>query len=152
VLAFATFLSFMTLGRIAGTGLLDRFGRVAVLRVMLVVAGIGSLMVVFGTVPLAYLGAAIWGVGVSLGFPVGMSAAADEPERAAARISVVATIGYTAFIAGPPLLGYLGDHFGILRALLAVGALLVVALLVLPAVREPERVRAQHEAASAAAE
>jgi MFS family permease len=152
VLAFATFLSFMTLGRIAGTGLLDRYGRVAVLRVMLVGAGLGSLLVVFGTVPLAYLGAAIWGLGVSLGFPVGMSAAADEPERAAARISVVATIGYTAFIAGPPLLGYLGDHFGILRALLAVGAMLILALLVLPAVREPEKVRAQHEAAAAAAE
>jgi MFS family permease len=152
VLAFATFLSFMTLGRIAGTGLLDRFGRVAVLRVMLVVAGIGSLLVVFGTAPLAYLGAAVWGVGVSLGFPVGMSAAADDPERAAARISVVATIGYTAFIAGPPLLGYLGDHFGILRALLAVGALLLLALLVLPAVREPEKVRAEAASASVAAE
>ena len=139
VLAFATFLTFMTLGRIAGTALLDRYGRVPVLRVMLVAAGVGSLMVVFGTSGVAYLGAAIWGVGVSLGFPVGMSAAADDPERAAARISVVATIGYTAFIAGPPLLGFLGDHFGILRALLAVGALLIVALLVLPAVREPQR-------------
>jgi fucose permease len=138
VLAFATFLSFMTVGRILGTGLLDRYGRVPVLRVMLVGAGVGSLLVVFGSVPLAYLGAAIWGVGVSLGFPVGMSAAADDPERAAARISVVATIGYTAFIAGPPLLGFLGDHYGILRALLAVGALLLVALLVVPAVREPE--------------
>ena len=101
VLAFATFLSFMTLGRIAGTNLLDRYGRVPTLRVMLVGAGVGSLLVVFGGTPtLAYLGAAIWGVGVSLGFPVGMSAAADDPERAAARISVVATIGYTAFIAG----------------------------------------------------
>ena len=138
VLGFATFLSFMTIGRILGTQLLDRYGRVPVLRVMLVVAGFGSLLVVFGTTPLAFLGAAIWGVGVSLGFPVGMSAAADDPARAAARISVVATIGYTAFIAGPPLLGFLGDHFGILRALLAVGAMLVVALLVVPAVREPE--------------
>lgn len=138
VLGFATFLSFMTIGRILGTQLLDRYGRVPVLRVMLVVAGFGSLLVVFGTTPLAFLGAAIWGVGVSLGFPVGMSAAADDPARAAARISVVATIGYTAFIAGPPLLGFLGDHFGILRALLAVGAMLVVALLVLPAVREPD--------------
>lgn len=152
VLAFATFLTFMTAGRIAGTSLLDRWGRVAVLRVMLVGAGIGSLLVVFGSVPLAYLGAAIWGVGVSLGFPVGMSAAADDPERAAARISVVATIGYTAFIAGPPLLGYLGDHFGILRALLVVGAMVIVALLVLPAVREPERTAAEPVTESVAAE
>jgi MFS family permease len=139
VLAFATFLSFMTLGRIVGTALLDRYGRVRVLRIMFVAAGAGSLMVVFGNTVLAYVGAAVWGVGVSLGFPVGMSAAADDADRAPARISVVATIGYTAFIAGPPLLGFLGDHFGILRALLAVGAMLIVALLVLPAVREPQR-------------
>jgi MFS family permease len=136
VLGFATFLVFMTLGRLLGTALLDRYGRLPVLRVMLVMAGFGSLLVVFGNVPLAYLGGAVWGVGTSLGFPVGMSAAADDPAKAAARMSVVSTIGYTAFIAGPPLLGFLGDQVGILKALLAVGAGLIVALLVLPAARE----------------
>jgi MFS family permease len=137
VLGFATFLVFMTLGRVVGTNLLDRYGRLPVLRVMLTMAGVGSLLVVFGTMPMAYVGAAIWGLGVSLGFPVGMSAAADDPARAAARMSVVSTIGYTAFLAGPPLLGFLGDQVGILKALLAVGAGLVVALAVIPAVREP---------------
>lgn len=139
VLGFATFLSFMTLGRMLGTGLLDRYGRLLVLRVLLTAAGVGSLLVVFGTTPLAYIGAAIWGLGVALGFPVGMSAAADDPDRAAARMSVVSTIGYTAFLAGPPLLGFLGDHVGILRALLVVGAGLIIALAVVPAVREPDR-------------
>ncbi len=137
VLAFATFLGLMTTGRVLGTHLLDRWGRVPVLRVMLVCAGAGSVLVVTGPVPLAYVGAAVWGVGTSLGFPVGMSAAADEPDRAPARISVVATIGYAAFLGGPPLLGFLGDHVGVLRALLAVGSLLVVALVALPAVRPP---------------
>lgn len=137
VLAFATFLGFMTIGRILGTSLLDRYGRVLVLRVMLAVALVGSLMVVFGTPVLAYLGAALWGAGVSLGFPVGMSAAADEPEHAHARVSVVATIGYVAFIAGPPLIGFLGDAYGVLRALLAVGTLILLAYVALPAVREP---------------
>ncbi len=136
VLGFATFLVFMTLGRAFGTNLLDRYGRIPVLRVMLTLAGIGSLLVVFGNTPLAYVGAAIWGAGVSLGFPVGMSAAADDPDRAPARMSVVSTIGYTAFLAGPPLVGFLADHVGLLRALLAVGAGLVVALAVLPSVRE----------------
>ncbi|HET7279403.1 MAG TPA: MFS transporter [Dermatophilaceae bacterium] len=141
VLGFAVFLTFMTLGRLSGTVVLDRFGRVPTLRVMFAIAAIGSLMVVFGNTALAYVGGAVWGVGVSLGFPVGMSAAADDPARAPARLSVVATIGYTAFIAGPPLLGFLGDHYGVLRALLAVGAMLVVALAVLPAAREPQRTR-----------
>lgn len=136
VLGFATFLGFMTIGRILGTGALDRFGRVPVLRVLFGVAMAGSLLVVFGGPELAFVGAALWGIGASLGFPVGMSAAADDPARAAARLSVVSTIGYLAFLGGPPLLGYLGDHTGVLYALLAVAAFLVPALLAVPAVRE----------------
>ena len=139
VLAFATFLGFMAIGRVLGTNLLDRYGRVPVLRIMLLIALAGSLMVVFGGPALAYPGAALWGFGVSLGFPVGMSAAADDPARAHARVSVVATVGYVAFIAGPPLIGFLGDHYGVLRALLAVGTLIVLAYAALPSVREPAR-------------
>lgn len=134
ILGFATFLTFMTLGRVAGTTLLDRYGRLPVLRVMLAAAGAGSLLVVFGTPALAFVGAAVWGFGVSLGFPVGMSAAADDPARAAARVSVVSTIGYLAFLIGPPGLGFLGDHVGVLRALTVVSVLLLVAFAALPAV------------------
>ena len=105
VLAFATFLTFMTLGRIAGTGLLDRFGRVPVLRVSFALAAVGAGLVILGTPWVAFVGTAVWGVGAALGFPVGLSASADDAERAAARMSVVATIGYVAFIAGPPVLG-----------------------------------------------
>jgi MFS family permease len=139
VLGFAVFLTAMTAGRIVGTRLLDERGRIPVLRVLFVAAVVGALLVVFGGPVLAFVGAAIWGVGASLGFPVGMSAAADDPRRAAARMSVVSTIGYTAFIAGPPLLGFLGDHVGVLRSLLVVGAMAALALVALPAVREPAR-------------
>lgn len=133
VLALAVFLTFMTAGRIFGTVLLDRHGRVPVLRALFVLASIGCLLVVFGGPAWAYVGAAIWGLGASMGFPVGMSAAADDPRYAPQRLSVVATIGYTAFLAGPPLLGFLGDSVGVLQALLAVGVMGVLALLVVPA-------------------
>lgn len=138
VLAFAVFLSCMTTGRLVGTRLLDRFGRVPVLRVCFSLAVVGCLIVVFGPTALAYFGIVVWGLGVSLGFPVGMSAAADDPARANARISVISTIAYTAFLAGPPLLGLLGEHVGVLHALLAVGAAATVALALVPAVREPD--------------
>ena len=136
-LAFAVFLTFMTLGRVLGSSLIDRYGRVVMVRSTFALAIVGALMVIFGNTALAYLGAAVWGVGAALGFPVGMSASADDPRRAAARMSVVATVGYGAFIAGPPLLGFLGDHFGVLSSLLVVAALLVVALFAVPGVREP---------------
>ena len=137
VLAFATFLTFMTVGRIAGTGLLDRYGRVPVLRVSFALAALGAALVILGSSWVAFVGTAVWGVGAALGFPVGMSASADEPERAAARMSVVATIGYAAFLAGPPVLGLLGDRVGVLHSLTVVGALAILALAVVPAVRKP---------------
>lgn len=138
VLGFATFLSFMTVGRLLGTGLLDRHGRVPVLRASFGLAVVGALLVILGADWVAFVGAAVWGVGAALGFPVGMSASADDPARAASRMSVVATIGYVAFIAGPPLLGFLGDHVGVLHSLLVVGVLALLALAVTPSVREPD--------------
>ena len=50
----------------------------------------------------------------------------------------MSTIGYLAFLGGPPLLGYLGDHTDVLHALLALAAFSVPALLAVPAVREPK--------------
>ena len=132
VFGLSAFLLFMTAGRVLGSMALNKFGRVLVLRVLFAAALIGSLLFVFGGPVGAYLGAAIWGLGASLGFPVGMSAASDDPKRAAARISVVSTIGYCAFLAGPPLVGFLGEEVGILMALLAVGAISALAFVLVP--------------------
>ncbi len=134
-LAFATFLAAMTLGRWFGPGLLDRYGRVPIVRVLAILGICGTMLFVFAPLtPLAFVGALLWGVGVSLGFPVGMSAGADEPRHAAGRVSVIASIGYCAFLAGPPVVGFLGDHLTVLRALTAVAILLAVAALLSPAV------------------
>ena len=135
-LGFAAFLTAMTTGRWFGTGLLDRYGRVAVLRGLAVVAVVGLVLFVFSpSTPLAFLGAMLWGLGASLGFPVGMSAAADEPAAAAGRVSVVASVGYCAFLGGPPLIGFLGDHITVLRALLVVAVLLALASIVTNSLR-----------------
>jgi cyanate permease len=64
-----------------------------------------------------------------------MSAAADDPAAAAGRVSVVASIGYCAFLAGPPLIGFLGEQAGVLKALNVVAGLLAVAALVAAALR-----------------
>ena len=135
---FALFVTAMTVGRLGGVGALDRFGRLPVLWTSMAVAAAGVLLVVLGQVAgLVVLGIVLWGLGASLGFPVGMSAAADDPVHAAARVSVVSTIGYTAFLAGPPVLGFLGDQVGVLNALLLVAVLLVPSALVVPAARPP---------------
>jgi predicted MFS family arabinose efflux permease len=139
-LAFAVFLAAMTTGRWFGPRFLDRYGRVPVLRVLAVCGLAGLGLFVFGrSSVLAFAGVVLWGLGTSLGFPVGMSAAADDPARAAARVSVVASIGYCAFLAGPPLIGFLGDHVTVRTALLAVTALLIMAIAVAGAIRPLRR-------------
>ena len=126
---FATFVLAMTAMRFFGGRAIDAFGRVPVLRGSMAAAAIGlTIFVLAPTLWLALIGVALWGVGAALAFPMGMSAAADDPKHAAARVSVVATIGYVAFLAGPPLLGFLGDAVGIRGALLAIGVPIVVAL------------------------
>jgi MFS family permease len=139
-LGFATFLAAMTAARWYGPTLLDRYGRVPVVRALAAVNVVGLLLFVFGGVtPVAFVGALLWGTGVSLGFPVGMSAAADDPRRAAPRVSVVASIGYCAFLGGPPLIGFLGQHLTVLRGLVAVAVLLAVAVALAGAFRPPAR-------------
>jgi MFS family permease len=137
-LGFAVFVAAMTIGRWCGPALLDRYGRVVVLRSLAAVAVAGLVLYVFApAILLAYAGIAIWGLGTSLGFPVGMSAAADEPAAAAGRVSVVASIGYFAFLGGPPLIGFVGEQVTVLRALLTVAVLLAVASAVAGALRPP---------------
>jgi predicted MFS family arabinose efflux permease len=139
-LGFAVFLAAMTTGRWVGPGLLDRYGRVAVIRALSVLAVLGLVLFVFGpSTPVAFAGAILWGGGTSLGFPVGMSAAADDPARAASRVSVVASVGYCAFLGGPPLIGFLGQQFTVLRALTAVAVLLALAALITGNVRPLNR-------------
>jgi fucose permease len=138
VAGYATFVTAMTLGRVAGPWVLARFGRAATLWATAAVAALGVVLVVLGSHPaLVTAGILCWGLGASLGFPVGMSAAADDPARSAARVSVVSTIGYAAFLGGPPLLGYLGDHVGTLDAMLLVAVLMVPAAMTVFAAREP---------------
>ncbi|MBF4511175.1 MFS transporter [Plantibacter sp. VKM Ac-2885] len=139
-LVYGVFVTAMTVGRIVGGPLIDRFGRVPVLQVSAAAAIAGLVLFILTPVTgLMVIGTVLWGLGASLGFPVGMSAAADDSKRAAARVSAVAMIGYCAFLVGPPLIGILGDAIGLLNALFVVLVLIVFAGLASPAARESSR-------------
>ena len=63
---------------------------------------------------LALLGFGLIGVGTSAMFPLAMSAAAQRTDRApATNVAALAQISFVAFLLGPPLLGYVAEHFGI---------------------------------------
>ena len=142
VAGFSLFVTAMTAGRLVGASALDRFGRAPVVGATTATALAGVLLVVYGHwAPVVVAGILLWGLGASLGFPVGMSAAADDPVRAAARVSVVSTIGYAAFLTGPPFLGWLGDHVGTLHSLLTIAVLMAPAAVAVLATRPPARDR-----------
>ncbi|MEV6926231.1 MFS transporter [Dactylosporangium sp. NPDC051485] len=148
-LGYALYLAATTALRWFGGGLLDRFGRVAVLRALGLVTIAGLLLFVFGpNLAVALTGALLWGVGTAFGYPVGMSAGADDPRHAAARVTVISTLGKLASFAGPPLIGMIGDRVTVLRALLVVAALQAVAVLIAAATR-PQRPEAAEMASAA---
>lgn len=139
-LVYAGFAAAMTLGRFTGTYVIDRFGRITVVRASAASGALGLLLVVVSDSP-ALAGAAVlfWGLGASLGFPLALSAAGESGPDETARVSLVAVIGYVAFLVGPPGLGFLGEHIGLRPAMLVVLACVVCAAFLAPAVGTSRR-------------
>ncbi|MFS0613912.1 MFS transporter [Lederbergia ruris] len=120
-LMFSLFVATMTISRAVGDILLDKFGRVAILRASAISAALGLIIVIFGgNYYTAAIGIVLWGFGSAYGFPIGLSAAGDNPHGVAARVGAVTTVGYMAFLVGPPVLGAIAGSVGILRSLIFV--------------------------------
>ena len=107
------FVASMTAVRLLGTRLIDRHGRVAVLRVSGVTSALGLLL--FGFAPsfaLACAGVVLWGAGAALAVPLGIAAASDDPVRAAGRVAVVSAFAAVASLVAPPVLGVVAQSVG----------------------------------------
>lgn len=137
-LIYAGFTLGMTVGRFTGGWFIDRYSRVAVVRASALMGALGIALIIFVDVDwIAGVSVILWGAGASLGFPLTISAASDTGPDAPTRVSVVATTGYLAFLVGPPLLGFLGEHYGLRSAMLVVLGLVIVAAIVAKAVAKP---------------
>ena len=137
-LIYAGFTLGMTVGRFTGGWFIDRYSRVAVVRASALMGALGIGLIIFvDSAWIAGISVVLWGLGASLGFPLTISAASDTGPDAPTRVSVVATTGYLAFLVGPPLLGYLGEHYGLRSAMLVVLALVLLAAVVARAVAKP---------------
>ena len=137
-LFFVAFAVGETLARVFGGPVVDRIGRVRSVRVTTALGVVGLVLFILASSGwLVLLGTLLWAVGVSMGFPLGMSAAAESGPNPAARVSVVASIGYLANLAGPPLIGFLSETVGVLTALWTLVALLAVGFAASDALRSP---------------
>ncbi|EDU7753492.1 MFS transporter [Salmonella enterica subsp. enterica serovar Enteritidis] len=137
-LIYAGFTLGMTVGRFTGGWFIDRYSRVTVVRASALMGALGIGLIIFVDSDwVAGVSVILWGLGASLGFPLTISAASDTGPDAPTRVSVVTTTGYLAFLVGPPLLGYLGEHYGLRSAMMVVLALVILAALVAKAVAKP---------------
>jgi predicted MFS family arabinose efflux permease len=133
---YAVFAVAMAGGRFSGTTVAERLGRHGAVRAGGLVSFAGVLLTVLGPgLVSAYVGAALWALGVCLVFPAAVSAGGEAPERPADAIAAVTTIGYGGFLLGPPLIGLLAEQAGLGRALLVLLVLAGGIAALAPAVR-----------------
>lgn len=131
-LAFSFFSGTMAIGRFIGDGLTLRFGQLRMLlgSGVLIVIGI-VLALATSSAVITIVGFMLVGAGLACVFPLILSMASRVPGISAGlAISAMATSGYTGFLVGPPVIGFLADTFTLRWALgtIALFGLLVIVI------------------------
>lgn len=119
----------MAMGRFFGGAVVDKMGRTNSLILSSVLSALGMVLIISLDDSVVVMPAiVIWAMGAALGFPVSLSAAGAAEQNGELRVKVAATSGYMAFLVGPPMLGFLGEDYGLRAALLPVFALTIIVL------------------------
>ncbi len=133
---FTVFVAFMTVGRLGGGFVVDHWGRSRVLVVIALLAASGiAIVMLTNVIHLPYLGAALWGLGCSLGFPLCIASITDDPRLAPPRVSMVYVSGNFGSLAIPPILGGIGQFLGLFAAFAVPVALIAAGIAVNKATR-----------------
>ncbi|OBZ94246.1 membrane protein [Pararhizobium polonicum] len=127
---FAAFSATMAIMRFAGDHVRDRFGGVKTLRVCTLTALVGLVLAGLApNAPLAILGFALAGVGISNMVPIAFSAAGNMPGLAPGiGLSVATFMGYSGMLFAPSLIGFVAEHTGFAIIFTSVPILFIVVL------------------------
>lgn len=142
---YSIFAFMVAAGRFAGDRLKAGYGPVAVARACGIASIAGLLLVVASPAAWAALaGFAAMGFGVSVGFPLAVTAAADQKDRpAAASVAILSFIALLGFLLGPPLIGLIAEHSDMRFGLGVLVPFLAVSLLLTGRLKPAARVSAQ---------
>ncbi|WP_185962296.1 MFS transporter [Palleronia caenipelagi] len=137
-LGFGTYALLMIVGRFSGDNLTSKIGYRVLGRLSGVLTCIGILLLLFGgTIPLQFFGFALLGFGIANLVPVVFSNAARlKSINPGAGIAFVSVAGYSGFLIGPAVIGWLAEHVGLDKSLLVVlaaGLVFVLSSRILPA-------------------
>lgn len=115
---FACYSATMAITRLSGDWLVTKFGRPQILLSSSACASFGLFVLAFAPhYVVAWIGCAIAGVGLAVILPLLISAAAQASGKGGgAVVSTIAATGYTALMAGPPVIGAIGQQVGLVTA------------------------------------
>lgn len=116
---YAAFSIMMAIGRGVGDQLTSHVGVRNMVRLGGLIAAIGlTIALVVSWIPIALVGFGLVGVGLSVTFPLTLSAAGRTSKQASGTaIAAVATCGYFGFLVGPPVIGFAADAVSLRVAL-----------------------------------
>jgi predicted MFS family arabinose efflux permease len=114
-LGFAFFSLAMTVGRFVGDSVIPRFGPKRLLAFGGFMAAAGLLIMILFPYPYVVLvGFLVLGIGCSLGAPILYAASMRLPDTTpAAGLATFATLSFIGFMAGPPIVGFIAEGFGL---------------------------------------
>ena len=117
-LGFTCFAVAMAVGRLFGGFVVERVSRPVLLSCLSIIC-IGGIVLVMlsGDSVLAFIGATLWGLGASLGYPLISSALAEDPILSPARTRVLLVSMNGAILAVGPALGAVGQIGGLVTAI-----------------------------------
>lgn len=125
----------MAVARLSMDPVVDRYGPRAVATGLLLIAAVGLVLVAVSPGPwMALAGFGLMGIGASSVYPLAVSAAAQRTDRpAAVNVAALGQLTFVVFFVGPPMLGFIAEHFGIRFSYWACVPLIVAALFVVRA-------------------
>ena len=125
---FAIYSFAMAATRLSGDALVTRYGRVPVLLTSSVLASLGTLVLTLSpNIVIAWIGCGIAGMGLAVILPLLLSAASQTTGKGGgAVVSIIAATGYSAIMAGPPVIGAIGEALGLVTAFALTSAFLAM--------------------------
>ncbi|AKA35759.1 MFS transporter [Flagellimonas lutaonensis] len=129
---FLAFSAAMTLGRFLGDGISQRIGSIKIVALGALIAIVGYVMVLSGNTILAITGFALNGLGFSVMVPELFRIRGNvKGVESSQGVAFIAGSGYSGFLIGPVILGFLAEEFTLKTsfwALLGCAAMIFVAI------------------------
>lgn len=128
-IGYSVFMAMMTIGRFANNFLLGKYGIRNLIFINACLIFSGTLIaIIYPNLTGSSIGFGLVGLGISSMVPLVAGAASKTKKMApASGIASVLTIGFIGYLIGPPLIGYISEHFNLKVAfvLLAIASMFI---------------------------